>query len=164
MKNTFLSLSVLCLAFSCQTPVFIEPIGPEKELVLQARLLTSDEQHTVYASYSFHDNCEPAEDITVSCYVNGQLVAVTSEDTRLGQYREAAYQFKATIQPGDSVRIEAIGPDNRAVARIKAPEAHSRHPGCNSGRIDHLQRQGQCRNAVLFPYPGPRYSPGAELV
>ncbi|HAC41064.1 MAG TPA: hypothetical protein DCF48_05820 [Rikenellaceae bacterium] len=153
MKNTFLSLSVLCLAFSCQTPVFIEPVGPEKELVLQARLLTSDEQHTVYASYSFHDNCEPAEDITVSCYVNGQLVAVTSEDTRLGQYREAAYQFKATIQPGDSVRIEAIGPDNRAVARTKAPEALPAIPDVTAEELTIYNDKGNVVTRFRFHIP-----------
>lgn len=121
-------LVFLLAAVSCETPLFIDPVGPEQMLVLQARLLTSDTLHTVYASYSTHDSLSRATDLTVSCYVNGVRVAETSwASTPEGNYHTkqiaSAYRFKADIHPGDSVRIEAEGPKEKAVAKVKALNA-----------------------------------------
>lgn len=129
MKKIYI-LGLLLAAVSCQTPLFIDPIGPSKELVLQARLLTSDTLHTVYASYSAHESLSWANDLTVSCFVNGVLAAQTSEvdfekkaPTDQIDRSLCTYHFRAVIHPGDSVRIEAVGRENRAVARMKAPDA-----------------------------------------
>ncbi len=56
--------AAVLLAASCETPLFIEPVGEECQTVLQARLLTSDSLHTVHASYSLHDSVIPADDLT----------------------------------------------------------------------------------------------------
>ena len=133
MKKFFIHIYMLAaavlLAASCETPLFIEPVGEECQTVLQARLLTSDSLHTVHASYSLHDSVIPADDLTIRCFVNGQLEAETSEASRehieydTTKDKRAAYRFRASIHPGDSVRIEAAGPHGVATARLKAPDA-----------------------------------------
>ena len=76
MKKFFIHIYIFAaavlLAASCETPLFIEPVGEECQTVLQARLLTSDSLHTVHASYSLHDSVIPADDLTIRCFVNGQ--------------------------------------------------------------------------------------------
>lgn len=130
MMKKLAYIVLLLAAFSCETPLFVDPVGPQRELVLQARLFTSDSLHTVYATYSLHDSLSRAEDLCVSCYVNGERVAQVTEASRVKDklgYQDdphlSAYCFLADIHPGDSVRIEAEGPENRAVAKVKAPAA-----------------------------------------
>ena len=121
MKKLSIFLFLLAV-ISCETPVFIDPVGPERMLVLQARLLTSDSIHTVYASYSAHDSISCAQDLTISCYVNGVRVDQTSY-VNFVKGRVAAYRVRANIHPGDSVRVEAEGPKEKAWAKVKALNA-----------------------------------------
>lgn len=118
MKKIYSAALFLLVLASCETPIFIDPVGPDRELVLLSRMLTSDSLHTVYASYALHDNLVKADNLTVRCYVNGKMVAETTE-----QAEDKGYRFKAMIQPGDSVRIEASGDGVRAVSSVKAPSA-----------------------------------------
>ena len=129
MKKIFFIAGLFMLA-SCETLLLPDPTGPERQIALQARLMTTDTLHTVYAAYSEHDSLEQAEDLTIACYVNGECVAVTSESVvgetekysdKKAQWR--AYTFRADIHPGDSVRIEATSPTERATASVKAPDA-----------------------------------------
>ena len=129
MKKIFFIAGLFMLA-SCETLLLPDPTGPERQIALQARLMTTDTLHTVYAAYSKYDSLEQAEDLTIACYVNGECVAVTSESVvgeterysdKKAQWR--AYTFRADIHPGDSVRIEATSPTERATASVKAPDA-----------------------------------------
>ena len=152
MKKIVSYISIFLLAVSCETPVFIEPIGPEKEILLQACLQTIDQQHTVLAAYALHDQIIPAQDLTLNCFVNGELVAVGSGRTdRDNQY--TSYQFTATIQPGDSVRIEAIGPQQRAVARVKAPKALPVVPQVTVERVTVYDTEGDAISRIRFHIP-----------
>lgn len=127
MKKIYLIIACF-LPLSCETALFPDPVGPEREIALQARILTTDTLHTIHAAYSTHDALETADDLTVACYVNGKCMAVTSDsEPETGSWGEEvawrAYRLRADIQPGDSVRIEAIGRDGTAIARVKAPDA-----------------------------------------
>jgi hypothetical protein len=127
MKKIYIIAGLFLLA-SCETVLIPEPMGPDRQISLQARIMTTDTIHTVYAAYSKRDTLEQAKDLTIACYVNGECVATTSESEVVKDYAgfETAcrsYRFRADIHPGDSVRIEAIGPSDRAIARVKAPDA-----------------------------------------
>ena len=127
MKKIYLIIACF-LPLSCETALFLDPVGPEREIALQARILTIDTLHTVHAVYSTHDALEPAEDLTVACYINGECVAVTTDseaetDEWKSETTWRAYRFRADIHPGDSVRIEAVGRVGTAIARVKAPDA-----------------------------------------
>ena len=129
MRKIYIIAGLFLLA-SCETLLVPDPMGPERQIALQARLMTTDTIHTVHAAYSMHDALVQAKDLTIACYVNGECVAVTSESEveEVGNYDERdapwrAYSFRADIHPGDSVRIEAIGPAERATASVKAPDA-----------------------------------------
>ena len=127
MKKIYLII-VAFLPLSCETALFPEPVGPEREIALQARMMTTDSIHTVHAAYSLYDTLASAADLTVACYVNGECVAVTSDseaetDTWHRERAWRAYRFRADVHPGDSVRIEAAGPEGTAMVRLKAPDA-----------------------------------------
>lgn len=127
MKKIYLVIACF-LPLSCETALFPDPVGPEREIALQARLLTTDTLHIIHAAYSTHDALESADDLTVACYVNGECVAVTSDsEPETGDWGEEvvwrSYRLRADIHPGDSVRIEAAGRSDCAVARVKAPDA-----------------------------------------
>ena len=127
MKKIYLAIACF-LPLSCESALFPDPAGPEREIALQARLLTTDTLHTVHAAYSLHDFLASAADLTIACYVNGECVAVTSDsETDVDRWKNEmpwrSYRFRADIKPGDSVRIEATGPAGCAKARVKAPDA-----------------------------------------
>ncbi len=127
MKKIYLVIACF-LPLSCETALFPDPVGPEREIALQARILTTDTLHTIHAAYSLHDSLVSAADLTIACYVNGECVAVTSDsEAETDQWKTEkawrAYRFRADIHPGDSVRIEATGRDGTAMAHVKAPDA-----------------------------------------
>ena len=127
MKKIYLIIACF-LPLSCETALFPDPVGTEREIALQARILTTDTLHTIHAAYSTHDALESADDLTVACYVNGKCMAVTSDsEPETGSWGEEvawrAYRLRADIQPGDSVRIEATGREGSAIVRVKAPDA-----------------------------------------
>lgn len=127
MKKIYIIAGLFLLA-SCETLLVPDPVGPERQIALQARLLTVDTLHTVHAVYSKYESLEEAKDLTIACYVNGECVAVTSEsEAETAEYKTSvpwrSYKFKAEIHPGDSVRIEATGPTEWATASVKAPDA-----------------------------------------
>lgn len=108
MKKIYLIIACF-LPLSCETALFPDPVGPEREIALQARILTTDTLHTIHAAYSTHDALESADDLTVACYVNGKCMAVTSDsEPETGSWGEEvawrAYRLRADIQPGDSVQ------------------------------------------------------------
>ena len=155
MKMKKIYLVIACfLPLSCETALFPDPVGPEREIALQARILTTDTLHTVHAAYSTHDSLEPAEDLTVACYVNGACVAVaTDSEAETDEWKNEttwrAYRLRADIQPGDSVRIEATGRDGTAIVPVVSVEKIARKDGGGFDdpvyrfriRVDDLSRQ-----------------------
>ena len=117
-------LLTLPLLAACTRTLFPDPTGPEKMIALEARLSTADTLHTLYASYSLHDDVVPADDLTISCYINGEKKAETTDYKPYTTYANA-YRLRADIAPGDIVRIVAVSPDGaaEAEAEVTAPPA-----------------------------------------
>lgn len=112
-------LLTLPLLGACTRTLFPDPTGPEKLIALEARLNTADTLHTVYASYSLHDDVVPADDLTIACYVNGEKKAETTEYEAYTTQANA-YRLRADIAPGDVVRIVAVPPGGAANAEAEA--------------------------------------------
>ena len=117
-------LLTLPLLAACTRTLFPDPTGPEKMIALEARLSTADTLHTLYASYSLHDDVVPADDLTISCYINGEKKAETTDYEAYTTHANA-YRLRADIAPGDIVRIVAVSPDGaaEAEAEVTAPPA-----------------------------------------
>lgn len=111
MKKIIILIVVLGLAVSCVEDLYPGTVGPDRVLAMNADLYSTDTLHTVLLYYSGHNSIEYVEGATVSIYVNGDLMDVTSEDVcdKDGRYQEdyARYQLKARFSEGDKVKIVA---------------------------------------------------------
>lgn len=102
---------MLGLTLSCVEDLYPGTVGPDKVLAMNADLYSTDTLHTVLLYFSGHDSIECVKGATVSMYVNGELVDVTSEDIgdEDGMYMKeyARYQLSARFSEGDKVKIVA---------------------------------------------------------
>lgn len=104
-------MAVLGLAVSCVEDLYPGTVGPDRVLAMNADLYSTDTLHTVLLYFSGHDSIENVDGATVSIYVNGELVDVTSEDISDEDGRNvndySRYQLNTRFSEGDMVKIVA---------------------------------------------------------
>ncbi len=135
-KIIYITLASLIMG-SCSTYIELDNDLPEKRLILNALLSTGNTTHDIFLhervdSYGDkkYEALEPVSGATVTCYVNGEAVAVAKEyndseaDHWYDEYvlRTRKYVLEATFKPGDEIRIEARRGDDAVYAEVTAPE------------------------------------------
>lgn len=119
-------LSLLTLAFlatGCYKEIRIPTEDKDPVLVMNAQMDNLEETHRVNLSRSLLSKVEPFPGAQVKVYVNGSLVAEAVETAEEYAWNRTAYEFRATFNPGDEVRIEAIKDPFHASATVIVPPA-----------------------------------------
>ncbi len=136
MKKILYAILAMMLMGSCSNYIELDVKMPDKRLNLNALLSTGDQTHEIFL-YERTDSrerpakkgMEPVKGAEVTCYVNGEVVAVAEEVYVENEYddwgslRDYKYVFNATFRPGDKIRIEARRGDDCAYAEVVAPDA-----------------------------------------
>ncbi len=134
-----MALATFCA--SCTNTIELDVKLPEKRLILNALLNAGDEVHIVDLSERTdnmnspaHDGVEQVHGATITCYVNGEEVAVAEEvfenymrpydvaPPAPGGFGSSHYEFRASFRPGDRIRLEARRDDEVAYAEVTVPE------------------------------------------
>ncbi len=135
-KIIYITFAALMMG-SCSTYIGLDNDLPEKRLILNALLSTGNTTHDIFL-HERNDNTadrtykgiEPVSGATVTCYINGEAVAVATEyfDEDHDRYweedvlRTGRYILEAVFKAGDVIRIEAKRGDDVAYAEVTAPE------------------------------------------
>ncbi|MBR5955732.1 MAG: DUF4249 family protein [Bacteroidales bacterium] len=131
MKTRIILLILLMAASACETRIDLGDDGLGDVLMMNAQMCTTDTTHTVWLSRSARNSISFVDDAIVSCYVNDELVCVTSvvektDDVSLtGKDKElcaSGYVIRTTFSPGDKVRIKADCDNLQCEANIIVPK------------------------------------------
>lgn len=140
MKKNLAILPLLALlAGACTNPLDYQSGQPPLVLVMNAMLRTDETTHVIWLSCGSIDRLDFVKDADLSCYINDEFVAkaipvratepVDENFEEKRKYFDAggsiatAYLLKATIKPGDKVRLVADWYDLHASATAYAPQA-----------------------------------------
>ena len=121
-------IPILMLAFlgtGCYKEIRIPTEDKDPVLVMNAQMDNLEERHTVSLSRSLLSKVEPFSGAWVKVYVNGTLVAEAVETPEDSGWNQTAYEFEATFEPGDEVRIEATKDAFNASSTVIVPPAVS---------------------------------------
>lgn len=119
-------IPILMLAFlgtGCYKEIRIPTEDKDPVLVMNAQMDNLEETHTVSLSRSLLSKVEPFSGARVKVYVNGTLVAEAVETPEDSGWNQTAYEFEATFEPGDEVRIEATKDAFNASSTVIVPPA-----------------------------------------
>ena len=124
MKKTLPILAFLALfAGACTNPLETGFYQAPEVIILNAMLRTDDTVHFALVSRGLADDVLPAPDAQLRCFVNGTLVSEGTFSPYESSTYASRFNFQASIQPGDEVRLEAVDGSLRASATVTAPEA-----------------------------------------
>ena len=119
-------IPVLILTFlvaGCYKEIRIPTEDKDPVPVMNAQMDNLEEMHVVYLSVSHLSKVEPLSGAQVKVYVNGTLAAEAVERTDEYARNRIAYEFEATFQPGDEIRIEATKDDFHVSSMVIVPPA-----------------------------------------
>ncbi len=149
MKRHIGIFAFILLAASCTNTIELDVDMPEKRLILNALLRSGDDIHIVdmsertdNANSPAYNGIEQVHGAQITCYINGEAVAVAEEfyvmdgtpvkaaaiSTRdvsipdKGGYGSTRYRFAASFKSGDKVRIEAKRGDDFVYSEATVPE------------------------------------------
>ena len=123
MRKIIPILTLAFLAAGCYKEIRIPTEDKDPVLVMNAQMNNLEETHVVNLSRSLLSKVEPFLGARVSVYVNGTLVAEAVETVEEYAWNRTAYEFRATFNPGDEVRIEATKDAFNASATVLVPPA-----------------------------------------
>lgn len=138
-KNLAIFPLLALLAGACTNPLDYQSGQSASVLVMNAMLRTDETTHVIWLSNSTVDKLFVVKDAELTCYINDEFVAkaipvrptepVDDNFEEKSKYYKAggsiatAYLLKATIKPGDKVRLVADWYDLHASATALAPQA-----------------------------------------
>ncbi len=138
MKKIIYAAIALLTLGSCSSYIDLDSDLPEKRLILNALLNSGNATHDIFLhervdSYGnkTYKGIKPVSGATVTCYVNGEAVAVATEynDSENDHWYDeyvlgtGKYILDVIFRPGDEVRIEARKGDRTAYAEVTVPQA-----------------------------------------
>ena len=123
MRKLIPILMTAFLAAGCYEEILIPTEDKDPVLVMNAQMDNLEETHVVNLSRSLLSKVEPFPGAQVKVYVNGSLVAEAVETAEEYAWNRTAYEFRATFNPGDEVRIEATKDAFNASATVLVPPA-----------------------------------------
>ena len=123
MRKLIPILMTAFLAAGCYEEILIPTEDKDPVLVMNAQMDNLEETHTVSLSRSLLSKVEPFPGAQVKVYVNGSLVAEAMEVAEEYTWNRTAYEFRATFNPGDEVRIEATKDAFHASSTVIVPPA-----------------------------------------
>ena len=110
MKKILYMMTAAALLAACDNPLEYKPASVEDMLIVNGMFSADDMEHTVLVSVSHTEYVDSVKRGELRCYVNGVLVAKTSNLIRPESWGRMAlskvFQFNASFKAGDVVRIE----------------------------------------------------------
>lgn len=189
MRKFFLLLvlsAAVPLMGACQKELTYNRKDIQPRLNLNAQLKVGDTLHIVHLCLSTDKTILPVQSGSVRCVVNGKLAATAIEvdgdkfvlpligsfywsttSYSPGKMRQKSFAFKADLQAGDKVRIEAEADGHSAWAEVivpKAPEFEIADTTSSFDPNDYYEGGGQkfFRQTVKFHLKGSDNVPGAN--
>jgi hypothetical protein len=117
--NRLIFLLLALGAVSCEKEVKVKGLDTGKYLIINAMLDDADSVHTVYLSWSDDSGVSLPKGAEVTLSVNGS----PQRQESFGEGSSAnIYRFRATIQSGDVIRIDARYGHTLAYAEVTVPQ------------------------------------------
>lgn len=118
MKHILSIMTASVLLFSCERHIDINPDGPDRMLVMNAMISSSDTVHQAFFYVSGKGSAEVDRnmDVDLKVYVNGNLVSESSGTAEYGK----GVDFHAAVSEGDMIRLSASSGDLKAEGEVRA--------------------------------------------
>ena len=127
MKKILYMMMAAALLAACENPLEYKPASVEDMLIVNGMISADDTEHTVLVSVSHTEYVDSVKRGELRCYVNGVLVAKTSNLIRPESWGRMAlskvFQFNASFKAGDKVRIEVAADGLKASNEQIVPDA-----------------------------------------
>ena len=105
---------ILAVLAACENPLEYKPADKSDELIVNAHLDANETSHMVQVAISTTGSVRQVDKAELRFFVNGAVVARTSELERIEEFGETAgksFTFNASFKAGDVVRLEVDADD-----------------------------------------------------